>query len=57
MIGKWLEVLKAGGTKTPLELAAMADVDISTDQALRDTVAFIASMIDEIEDLTNQIEA
>ena len=57
MIAKWLEVLKAGGTKTPLELAAMADVDISTDQALRDTVAFIASMIDEIEDLTNQIEA
>lgn len=57
MIGKWLEVLKAGGTKTPLELAVMADVDISTDQALRDTVGFISSMIDEIEDLTDQIEA
>lgn len=57
MIGKWLEVLKAGGTKTPLELAAMVDVDLRTDRALRYTVSFISSMIEEIEDLTNQIEA
>ncbi len=56
-ITKWIEVLKSGGTKTPLELAQMVDVDISTDEPLRKTIAYIASMIDSIEELTLQIEA
>ncbi len=37
----WMEVLKAGGTKSPVELAKMAGVDITTEQPLRDTIAFI----------------
>ncbi|SEW44233.1 oligoendopeptidase F [[Clostridium] fimetarium] len=49
----WLEVLKAGSTKTPVELAKMAGVDITTDQPLLDTIEYIGSVIDEIIDLTN----
>jgi len=56
-ISKWLEVLKAGGTKTPVELAKMVDVDITTEAPLRETIRFISSMIDQIEELTNQIES
>jgi oligoendopeptidase F len=56
MISKWIEVLKAGGTKTPIELAKMVDVDITTDQPLRNTIKHISSLIDMIEELTIQIE-
>ena len=52
----WLEVLKAGGTKTPVELAQMAGVDITTEQPLRDTIAYIGELVDELERLTEEIE-
>lgn len=51
----WLKVLQAGGTKTPVELAQMAGVDITTDKPLKDTIAFIGSLIDQLEDLTQEI--
>lgn len=51
-INVWLEVLKAGGTKTPLELAAMAGVDMSSDDAIVKTINTIGSMIDEIISLS-----
>lgn len=52
----WLNVLKAGGTKTPVELAKMAGVDITTDKPLNETIDYIGKVIDEIIELTNQIE-
>ena len=55
-IEDWRAVLKAGGTKTPVELAKMAGVDITTEKPLLDTVAYIGSIIDEIIELTEQIE-
>lgn len=56
VIEKWKDVLKAGGTKTPVELAAMVDVDITTDQPLIQTIERISAMIDQIIELTDQIE-
>ena len=56
-IDQWKDVLKAGGTKTPLELAKMVDVDLSTDKPLMNTIKHIESMIDEIIELTAIIEA
>jgi oligoendopeptidase F len=35
----------------------MVDVDITTEAPLRETIRFISSMIDQIEELTNQIES
>ncbi|MFC4410927.1 oligoendopeptidase F [Chungangia koreensis] len=55
-VNAWLEVLQAGGTKTPVELSKMAGVDITTEQPLRDTIAFIGSLIEQLETLTNEIE-
>lgn len=52
----WKEVLKAGGTKTPVELAKMAGVDITTDEPLLNTIAHIGNIIDEIIELTEEIE-
>lgn len=44
----WLDTLALGGTKTPLELARTAGVDISTDKPLCDTIAYIGSLVDLI---------
>jgi len=52
---EWINVLKAGGTKSPLELAKMVGVDLSTEKPLKDAVKFISDTIDEIEKLTNSL--
>ena len=51
----WKRVLAAGGTRTPLELARMAGVDISTDAPLLDTIETIGGYIDEICRLTEEL--
>lgn len=38
-----------------VELAQMAGVDITTDEPLKDTIAYIGSLIDELESLTEEI--
>lgn len=55
-IDDWREVLKAGGTKTPVELAKMAGVDITTEKPLLDTIEHIGGLIEEIIRLTEEIE-
>jgi len=44
----WIQVLKAGGTKTSLELAKMVGVDLSTDQTLTEVIEEISRIIDDI---------
>lgn len=51
----WKRVLAAGGTKTPVELAQMAGVDITTDAPLLNTIEKIGRMIDKICRLTDTI--
>ena len=48
----WKKVLKMGGTKTPQELANAAGVNVSTDKPLKDTISYIGSIIDEIEEIS-----
>ncbi len=55
-VDDWKKVLAAGSTKTPVELAAMAGIDISTDEPLLDTIETIGAMIDEICLLTDELE-
>ena len=47
-VDDWKKVLQAGSTKDPVGLAALAGVDITGDQPLLDTIAYIGSLIDEI---------
>jgi oligoendopeptidase F len=46
---RWLQVLKAGGTKKPLELMQMAGIDLHTPQPIHDAVAFVGRLVDELE--------
>lgn len=52
----WIRVLKMGGTKNAEGLAKEALVDISTDQPLKDTVAYIGSLVEELVDLTGKLK-
>ncbi len=55
-IEDWKKVLAAGSTLAPVELAALAGIDITTDEPLLDTIETIGSMIDEICELTEQLQ-
>ena len=44
----WIEFLKSGGEKNPVELCKVAGVDITTDSALIETIGFISKTVDEI---------
>jgi len=55
-VDDWRKVLKAGGTKTPIELAKMAGVDITTEKPLLDTIEHIGNIIDELIKLTEEME-
>lgn len=45
---QWLNFLKSGGSKTPLETAKIIGADISTDKPLRDTIQFLSDTVDQI---------
>lgn len=48
-VDQWLDVLKAGGTLRPLELIKKAGVDMSKPDAIKATVSYVGSLIDELE--------
>lgn len=45
----WLGVLRAGGTLDPLELMRQVGIDLSSPRPVRDAIAFVGRMIDELE--------
>lgn len=45
---RWVEVLKAGGTRKPLELAKMAGVDMTRPDPIREAVAYVGELVDEV---------
>lgn len=47
---RWLAALRAGGTLPPLELARLAGVDMAGPEPLHEAVAFVGSLIDELEE-------
>ncbi|MGE5560973.1 MAG: oligoendopeptidase F [Chloroflexota bacterium] len=47
-VDRWLSVLRAGGTKKPLELAKMAGLDMSSPEPIRKAVAYVGSLVDEV---------
>lgn len=55
-VQEWIEVLKKGGSLPPVALAKMAGIDLTTDAPLKETIAYIGSLVDELEKLTNEIE-
>jgi oligoendopeptidase F len=48
-VQRWLQVLRAGGTMKPLELMQLAGVDLRSPAPIRNAVAYVGSLIDELE--------
>jgi oligoendopeptidase F len=49
-VWRWLEVLKAGGTRKPLELMQLAGIDMNAPQPIHDAVAYVGRLIQELEE-------
>lgn len=47
-VDRWLSVLKSGGTKSPIELAKAAGVDMTQPDAIRKAVDYVGSLVDEV---------
>ena len=48
-VQRWLQVLQAGGTLKPLELLELAGLDLSSPGPIRGAVAYVGSLVDELE--------
>ena len=48
-VQRWLQALKAGGTLKPLELMQLAGIDMSSTAPIHAAVAYVGSLIDELE--------
>lgn len=55
-IDKWLDLLKAGGTMTPKEMAAYVGVNITTPEALERSIAHVNTLVDELIELSRALE-
>lgn len=55
-VERWINMLKAGSTLPPAGLAKLAGIDISTDEPLRNTIDYISGIIDEICELTEELQ-
>ena len=54
-VKRWLETLKKGGSQNAMELAAGAGVDVRTNEPLKQTIAHIGKMVDDIAELTKRL--
>lgn len=51
VVETWLETLSLGASLSAQELAKHAGVDVSTDKPLMDTIAYVGSLVDQLEAL------
>ena len=49
VLSQWLDVLRAGGTLPPLDLMRQVGIDLASPQPIRDAVAYVGRMIEELE--------
>lgn len=48
-VDRWLSVLKAGGSMKPQDLIQKAGLDMSKPDAIREAVAYVGQLVDELE--------
>jgi len=55
-IHNWLEFLALGDEKRPVEAAAVAGVDITSDRPLKETIQYLNESVDRIIELTSKLK-
>ena len=48
-VQRWLQALKAGGTLKPMALLQLAGIDLSSPEPIRAAMAYVGSLVDELE--------
>ena len=48
-VERWLTVLGAGDSKTPVELAKLAGVDMTNSDSIRKAVDYVGQLVDGVE--------
>ena len=56
-VERWKNMLAAGSTLDPAGLAALAGIDITTDEPLRNAIRYVSDMIDEICELSEELDS
>lgn len=51
----WLNALRQGGLYNPIEWAKLSGVDITTTDSLKNTINYISSIVDKIEELSKNL--
>lgn len=49
-VERWLDMLRAGGSKSPLELLSIAGVDLSTAEPISEAVNYVGSLVQQLEE-------
>ena len=55
-VSAWLDFLKLGGTKKPIEAGKVAGVDLDTEKPLADTIHYLDQTVDRMIALSQEIE-
>lgn len=54
-VSNWLNAIKQGGLYNPVEWAKLSGVDITTTDSLKNTISYISSIVDKIEELSKNL--
>lgn len=52
----WLDTLGKGGSMSALDLCQAAGCDVSTDKPLKDAIAYVGSLVDQLYKLTDELK-
>lgn len=52
-VNDWLNVLKAGSSLKPVDLAKMAGVDMTNPETIKTAVAYVGSLVNQLEEIFN----
>src|SRR5699024_899159 len=55
-VNRWLDVLKTGGKLKPLDLINKAGVDMPTPEAIKEAVAYVGTLVDDLEKRSESID-
>ncbi len=53
----WLDTLSKGGSMSAKDLAIHAGCDVSTDKPLKQAIAYVGHLVDQLESLTAELKA
>lgn len=54
-VNTWLDTLSKGSSMSALDLSKLAGCDVSTEQPLQEAIAYVGYLVDELYNLTEEL--